>query len=812
MIEGRIVFVTFELFPITAGGIGRAIYNMVKTVSAEDRHRISIVLVSDLKPGSRVPFELNGIDIVFADINDEHGLTCDEATNPPRWAFDNTEWHWRSFVALRALRELNSRQKISYVEFTDWGGLGYCTVEQKKAGLDFHDVVVSIRLHGPHGVLLNTDRYAVTDHDLNIFDIERKALRDCDLVIAQTRPYFDVVGRVFDFDLIEWEKRYVYSPLPVITDSKPETGWRTGHCNKRVVFTSKFQHVKRPELFVRGASKFVYAQEGSDWGVTFCAHITDPASKQKVVHQIATALVDRFEFRDFQGAERDHFIAHSIVVISSSCESFCLAAYEASLLGAAVVLNGMNPSFGDGTLWEDGVNCYKFNGSAGDLATVLEKVASSKSVLQQVHIPEFVPPWVLQQHSTLMKSVESREKQNSHVSVLIYDVTTAEKLSRTLKNVSAFNTVDLELIVTLGSNIDDKLRLLENEIVAANDSQIKVVADPTERSPGALIKLGLKIATGDYVAVVRCGDLLHDSFVERAKSALNNDLGIDCVTCHTGYFNGSEPLPRTDRAWILSKYHVSVGEPRLSGFLTNRGGNGPLMVRRNLPLEDYFDEEVDAEVVWAFWHALQSEGRNTVTLNAVYAFCDSESQTSHAHRSDHWESTLEHHEMLQRYAPSVLKRGSYFLLDCVRKASEARSANSTGEFALGASMENEAVNLAAFHHLIDSVGVSTPDVTARPWWARLTRSSNRKTREYDFLRNSRAFDTEWYLQQYPDVASAKMNPLRHYLEFGASEGRLPNPFFNGELYMRANPDVRSAGLNPLFHYLKYGRSEGRRLK
>ncbi|MGM0767996.1 MAG: glycosyltransferase family 2 protein [Pseudomonadota bacterium] len=36
------------------------------------------------------------------------------------------------------------------------------------------------------------------------------------------------------------------------------------------------------------------------------------------------------------------------------------------------------------------------------------------------------------------------------------------------------------------------------------------------------------------------------------------------------------------------------------------------------------------------------------------------------------------------------------------------------------------------------------------------------------------FDPQWYLQQYPDVARAGLDPLKHYLNNGIEEGRLPS--------------------------------------
>jgi hypothetical protein len=50
----------------------------------------------------------------------------------------------------------------------------------------------------------------------------------------------------------------------------------------------------------------------------------------------------------------------------------------------------------------------------------------------------------------------------------------------------------------------------------------------------------------------------------------------------------------------------------------------------------------------------------------------------------------------------------------------------------------------------------------------------RLRRQITLLRRSGLFDDEWYLRQNTDVASAGMEPLRHYVEFGAKEGRAPN--------------------------------------
>ncbi|WP_409523325.1 hypothetical protein [Nitrincola sp. MINF-07-Sa-05] len=75
------------------------------------------------------------------------------------------------------------------------------------------------------------------------------------------------------------------------------------------------------------------------------------------------------------------------------------------------------------------------------------------------------------------------------------------------------------------------------------------------------------------------------------------------------------------------------------------------------------------------------------------------------------------------------------------------------------------------------------------------------------------FDAQWYLDQYPDIASDQRlssNPALHYLRFGAFEGRNPSVRFNSFNYLLANPDVLESGMNPLWHFIKQGLDEGRK--
>ena len=77
------------------------------------------------------------------------------------------------------------------------------------------------------------------------------------------------------------------------------------------------------------------------------------------------------------------------------------------------------------------------------------------------------------------------------------------------------------------------------------------------------------------------------------------------------------------------------------------------------------------------------------------------------------------------------------------------------------------------------------------------------------IQQSGCFDCDWYLSQYPDVADSGLDPIRHYLRFGAKEKRNPSEAFDTAWYLGRYPDVAKNGMNPLLHYIKLGQSEGR---
>lgn len=67
----------------------------------------------------------------------------------------------------------------------------------------------------------------------------------------------------------------------------------------------------------------------------------------------------------------------------------------------------------------------------------------------------------------------------------------------------------------------------------------------------------------------------------------------------------------------------------------------------------------------------------------------------------------------------------------------------------------------------------------------------------------RYLQADWYLKEYPDVSAANVEPFQHFVEFGAAEGRQPNPYFDTKWYAAQHMSVEEQSLNPLSHYEKH---------
>lgn len=61
--------------------------------------------------------------------------------------------------------------------------------------------------------------------------------------------------------------------------------------------------------------------------------------------------------------------------------------------------------------------------------------------------------------------------------------------------------------------------------------------------------------------------------------------------------------------------------------------------------------------------------------------------------------------------------------------------------------------------------------------------------------------SRWYLSKYEDVAAAGVDPVDHYVRFGAIEGRSPGPLFDRRFYLMQLTQGLAKGADPLADFL-----------
>lgn len=808
---GALVFVTTELSPFTSGGIGRVIHNILRSMSAQDRERsyvlaldcsISTAAFSALFPGA----QLISLSSDFAE-----GRYDAAGHQPPRRAFSGTDLQWKSSVIFRALRRISKELNIDYVEFPDWGGLGFASIQEKRISGWLSSATLSVRLHSSHSLLLHHEASLVRNTDLIISDIERKCLRDCDLIVAQLGPVGEHNRKIFGFTPEEWDDRVVVHSPPVLLDHHSAAS--VSICpsvNMPIMFGSKLQRFKRPDLFVRGVASFCQRSEGFEGDALISAHSFDDGYRNRIVRMIPPGLSGRFHFdAPKQGVARERLIASSTFVAPSDFESFCLSAYEASLLGARVVLNGANPGFGDGTPWQHGVNCLKFDGTTAGLVDALDANFAGVDLIP-VKLPHHPWPW---EHSFAPK-IHSHYSLTHRplVSVLIPHFNLGDYVISTIMSVLEQTYDNIEILVIDDGSFEPQSLSVINDLASRNDDRLKVLRAPGNVGLSGARNIGLSRAIGEYILPLDADDLIHPRFIEVAVEALQSNPEFDVFVTPAAYFQDGSNLVLPGEEVDFPDYAVFVGEALISGVRENKFSTATALFRAYEIKHYGYVESLSSYEDWNLYLRMAYAGCRFLVSNDVYFYYRNRAGSMIKEANDPLRHALFLHDNLRTAVDAKRMLPLSYIAFHTATSDAAHVLNAAD----ASSVQARNTQWDGILDLVAASLVRGISERARPRGMRLLfelkdrlRGKGGLARDERLIMASDLFDAKWYLQAYPDVASAGLDPARHYIVHGAREGRDPGPFFSTLNYLAANPDVRGSGINPLVHYVAFGLKERR---
>ncbi|NMO17962.1 hypothetical protein HPC49_12160 [Pyxidicoccus fallax] len=611
----RVCLVLEELYPFTAGGIARLAYNFIQ----DSDRRGANVEFHIAWAGSRplTTEEAQGVlgPRAFVHTVDVHGGDAPtfraRKLYPPRWAYPNSDFQAQSLRLMLELERLSAEVgAFDVIEFPDFRGWAWCSLQEKRLRGLFRDTVLAVRMHGTAGVIEHVEGASLDSYDHGRLEIERKALLDADLVVGHIDRVVTLYQQFYGFDE-DWRRRALTQLPPAVLVDEPAAPVLP-HWDAPVVFATKLQRCKRPDLFVSGMVHFMDTTPEYRGKAVVACHSFSPEYEARLRALVPSQLVDRFEWRSPKEGREQLCAPGNVWVIASDFEAFNLTAYEANAAGATVVLNGMAAAFGEDSPFVDGVNCFKFGGTPESLARVLTRVFV-EPLREPVRLDIAIPYWEEARAST-PRPVAVREGSRPRITVAVAPQANGEALLQTLKSVIAEAPVPLELVIADSGYVPADGRELWAGALAHALRPHPVRTIPfAGGSLAAFHNEVVATSIGDDVAFVGRGATLSRGFLQRAVEALEQSPDYGWVVPTVGF--SANPA----QAWTdgCEDYETFMGDVPSLGLTRNRLSGHTFVARRSVLGTRPFRDVPGLDAVWDLALRRAHEGVRFLVTSAV---------------------------------------------------------------------------------------------------------------------------------------------------------------------------------------------------
>lgn len=615
------IFVTTELYPFTAGGIGRVIANILSTASEDERKKILILGVQIQINQAQFESLYKGVKFINVDEVDYQIIDDSGLKYPPIWAYTSSVWHSHSVNVMQTLKKIEcDGNNIEYIEFPDWGGLAFATTQEKKLARAFERTTIGVRLHSTDAILTLQEERFVDMPALCLYSLERKSLADCDLIIGQLNPVADSVANFFGFNIIAWQQRLRIHPPPVLVDYvRSGSDSAVLKSDTSIVFSSKIQGFKRPDVFIRGCSGFLNMCPEYQGSVLLLAHSFDVKYQQKIESLIPQNLRHRFHFiKNCSERERNHLISASICVFPSAYESFCLAAYEASISGALVLLNDNNPAFGDDTPWQHSQNCLKFDGTASGLAHSLCDAFNIQSRIDRVTPPTSMLSDIKTTNNCQIQNFDAVE-DFPLVSIIIPHYNLGGYLLKAIESINSCSYGNIEIIVVDDFSTDVVSLELLHKLENLNLPNLTIIKNQFNMGLSATRNQALAHVQGDYIVTLDADDILGLDFIRLCVNALQKSIEYDFVVTPAAYFIDDEES-QLETKHEYRDYAVFVGEGLLPGLYQNQFSTATVFGRSSAFRSLRYDENLSCYEDWDFYMRANIAGHRFLVTSDIHFF------------------------------------------------------------------------------------------------------------------------------------------------------------------------------------------------
>lgn len=411
------------------------------------------------------------------------------------------------------------------------------------------------------------------------------------------------------------------------------------------------------------------------------------------------------------------------------------------------------------------------------------------------------------------------------VSVVMPSLNQAGFIERAIRSVLTQNDAALELIVMDGGSTDGTQNLL-SRLAQEEEGRLRWVSE-ADRGPAHAINKAIAIANGEIIGWLNADDSYTPGAIERAVHVLNASPQWMMVYGH------GQHIDEYDR--VIDSYPTRRPDVPIQTFADGCFICQPTVFLRKTALHDLgqLDENLKAAFDFEWWLRLFARNPDRIGFidaiqaqSRLHGDCITVDQRETVIRESmqivarylgvcplHWFKTYVN-EMLIKYPQTAelavlenhLHKFAESISNCLSKADQSENKVWLSQELIKAQYDQQPASKKQGWH-------SKLTATIRNF-VNLNKPSKevykQTQKQIKLIKSSGLFDEAWYLSRYRDVTLAGVDPVEHYLQYGAHEGRNPSPSFDTRFYVESNPEITKMGMNPLVHFLIYGRADADR--
>jgi len=383
----HLLFASYEIHPVTAGGCGVFLWHAINELLRTTEHDITLLL--DIPKFECEEFiqkyQANMIN------GDRLKVICLADRIPyqflPMEAFDNI-FLFKSYMFYEVLKQVVPEEQIDYVEFFDYVGIGYFTVNAKKYAGEFSNTLLGVRGHCTVDLMdLEQCQVDFSQEKIEMYQMEKDTLQNADVVLVQTEAWKDLYATRYKID----NEKIIVAEPPIDTSEFPKY---EPVDNNNVLFYGRVFQLKGIDDFINAGIEYCRKRAAiSDTKFYIVGYDGTNQEGKSYTEQIKASIPDEFKNRFiFTGKlSREEFKPIldnvSVAIFPNYVESFCYSIHEIYEAGVPIICREI-PAFT--SYFKDNENCLMFKDNASQLEASLEQLMDSKELQKKLSFPKQV--------------------------------------------------------------------------------------------------------------------------------------------------------------------------------------------------------------------------------------------------------------------------------------------------------------------------------------------------------------------------------------------------------------------------------------